>query len=345
MTDIDRYYTDHIEVANEYFTALLANKPDDYVRMFYAYHLARNEEYEAALMQLAGANRNKNLSFYLMVEGYIEHYSNKSKGAIEKLLYSASLDKSNKWVRLELFSVYNDSEEYKAWGYLEEALKIDQNFNEAIYLRVFNYDTVTNRRQIISEIMTMPQTYIDAKILNLLACAFHNDHQSENALKILNGSLEKEETSYAYYLKGLIVNQAGDYEGAMECFDKSLSIESAADVLVAKAWLYDDLGKSGEVKKILDELTDYETDIPSEIFREAIWLCFKNKYLDKAGELIDAARVANGADAMSEGYQLLLDHARKNDIQKQLKEYKGFYGELAVNWLKAVFEDYAQASE
>ncbi|KGO91551.1 tetratricopeptide repeat protein [Flavobacterium subsaxonicum] len=342
MEEIEKYLTENIHLEPEYFDALLKIDQTDYVYLMYSYYNIRLQNYVPAIDLLKKVPENTSQkSLLLMVEGLIEIYYNNNQSSISLLYKSADVDQKNKWVRLELFYVLQQSEPHLAWGYLEEALKIDQNFNEAIYERVKYYDTLSNCSEIISEIMRMPQSYVDAEILNTLAYAFYNCFQVDNALKILDGSLAKKETPGAYHLLGAINIEKDELDAAITYFDKALELDAnQPDTLVAKGWVLFDLGRLDEAKQIFFSLLKNEHF--QELYNQVIQFCFKIKDLQQALFFINESKIKNSTNYMNQGYSIVY-HSLKNDsnLNVLVREYKSNYSDTEYGWLKDIINEYS----
>jgi tetratricopeptide (TPR) repeat protein len=342
--DIDRYITDNINISDQYFKDLLTlnyGELNIYIALHYVYFLLKKEMNAQAQYEFEKIGKaEKYISFRLMIEGMIEHYILGNENGIQKLKESYNLDNSNKWVRLELFYVtLNTEDDYKAWGYLEEAIKIDRDYNEAIFRRLTYYDTIENCNQIISEILQFPQTYIDAEILNTLAFAYYNCFEIENSKKILRGSLDIEETGRALYLSGLIAQEEGDTERAIKYYDKSYAIEPGSDVLSAKAWILFQMDKFDAAEDLL--LRSLKLEQNEDNLHQIIEFYLKTKNLERVNFYIGQSSI-EVYDFMDDGYKIIRDYVfNLSDIKLLVKEYSLKYTEKEVAWLKEIYTQYA----
>jgi tetratricopeptide (TPR) repeat protein len=342
MEEIERYLTDNIHVEPEYFSKLLKTNQTEYVYLMYAYYNIRLQNYSFAMELLSMVPQNTvQQSLLLMVKGLIEIYHNNDQSFISLLHKSAEADKKNKWVRLELFYALQESKPYLAFGYLEEALKIDENFNEAVYERVKNYDPISNCGNIISEIMRMPQSYVDAEILNTLAYAFYNRFEVDNALKIVKGSLDKKETPDAYHLLGTIYVDNEELDSALLYFDKALGLDlDKKDTLVSKGWVLFDLGRIDEAKQIFFSLL--KSDRSQELYNQVVQFCFKIRDFERALLLINESQVKNGINFMNEAYLIIYHFLRRSsDVATLIEKYKSNYSHTEYQWLQNVVNEYS----
>lgn len=230
--EIERYITDNIVLDLDY----LKKFSDKYkniseLKVYYIYALFKDSQFELATQELDFLEQSKNFeknSFSLMVKCLIDAIKNDEVDiliiSLEKLLV-IDKEKKNKWLRIELFKLYEKKGiDYLAWGYLEEAIAIDEIFYEAILTRAYRLNLITNCSDIIQQIISLPQTYIDSDILNFLGNAYLNCGDTENALKIFNGSIKKTETEEAYYFLGYINHyNLNDFEKGLFYYDKSIS--------------------------------------------------------------------------------------------------------------------------
>lgn len=344
IQDIDKYVTDNINIKEQYFKDLLTINHGNlniYIALHYVYFLLRNDEYAKAQYEFKKIEKaDTYLSFKLMIEGMIDHYINNDKSGIPKLKKSCNTDFKNKWVRLELFYMsLNTEEDYQSWSYIEEALEIDKNYNEAIFRRLTYYDTITNCDQIILDILKLPQTYINSEILNTLAFAYYNCFEIENAKKVLQGSLDIEETGRAFYLSGLIAQEENNHELALQYFDKSYSVEPANDVLNSKAWLLFEMNDFESSEKLL--LISLKSEANKDIICQIIEFYLKTKNSEKVDFYINQSSI-DVDDFINDGYKIIRDYVFENtDINFLIKEYSIKYTENEVIWLKEILNQYA----
>ncbi|MEE3294653.1 MAG: tetratricopeptide repeat protein, partial [Pseudomonadota bacterium] len=64
----------------------------------------------------------------------------------------------------------------------------------------------------------------DWKILTIIGLAFFNNNDLEKAIYYQNKSIDKEPTSHNFHNLGLILRKKGDFQGAINAFNKCLKI-------------------------------------------------------------------------------------------------------------------------
>lgn len=340
---IDTYLTDNINIEEKYFENLLIDFDDDYVYLMYSYFLLKKNSVQKAekIFNIVGL-RTDEYSHVLLIEALFLYYrDNEDQKAIEKLKQSISVDPSNKWSFLELFYLLVGKKDYEAFGYLEEAIKIDENFNEAIYARVLYYDSINNCSDVISEILKIPQTYINAYILNTLAFAYYNCFEVDNATKIAKASLEYEETDRAFYLLGTIASDNEDYTLALYNFNQSLEKnENQKDVLNSKAWALFDTNKFDEAEYIFLQVLQFDFD--QESFNQIIQFYLETENFESVDLFIKESKLKNGKNYMNDTYKIIYLHLiNDGKFEFYLNEFMKTYSELEHSWFNDVFSQYS----
>lgn len=345
---IERYITDNIVLDLDY----LKNVSEKYkniseLKAYYIYALFKAGQYELAILELDFLEQSKNLekdSIFLMTKELINSIKNDEIdiliNSLEKLII-VDKEKKNKWLRLELFNLYEKKGiDYLAWGYLEEAIAIDEIFYEAILARAYRLNLIANCNEIIQHIISLPQTYIDSDILNFLGNAYLNCDDSENALKIFNGSIEKTETEEAYYFLGYINHyNLNDFDKGLFYYDKSISLNNKfIDPQLDKAWLLYDINQneSSEIlfKKII---TEFEEVNP---YNQIILFYIKIKQYAEALNYIEESKIKFGSNYMNEGFELVcLQKKGNNDYVNKYSIYKNNYTTDELLWFKDMLSE------
>lgn len=333
-------------INESFFEDLLHKSNSIYAHLMYSYFLIKNEKYsqsERVYNDIKNINISDsyNLSLFLMIEGLISYYFYEKNEGLNKLLESSNIDNSNKWAKLELFFAYRDSDPYIAWGYLEDAIKIDNKFNEAIYERVLYYDPVDNCGDIIREILTITPSYLNVHILNTLAYAYYNAFEVSNALTTIKQSLELEITDRALYLKGIINHDEMNYIDALKYFNKSLDLNlHQKDVLISKGWLLYDMDRIDEAEDVF--LSVYSIDKDQLVYNQLIQFYLKIKNYSKALFYIEESIQNNGKNHMNEAYFIIYKSFKEDSrtVNSLIYDYRNSYLEEEVSWFLDVYDEY-----
>lgn len=323
----------------EFFLAIVDESP--LVTIMYIYYLIKENKNEKALeIYKTLQPREEFKSYYILIDALFEK---DSKLKLQKLYNSLSLKKDNLWTLIELYYILKNTEEsYKAFGYLEEAIKYENDFYEARYEKVLNLNSVDNCDVIIQEIITFPETYIDENILNTLAFAFFNCYNIENAEKIINESLKIKETKEAFFLLGMIYfDKYDDKTNALNYYNKSLELDSnQPEVLTEKGWLLFEIGKINEAEEVfLKSITIKSCD---ETFNQAIHFYFTIKKFEKAYEFLKISKNRFGNNYSNDGYEILYFTLLKNNeiAQRLASDFKIKYSSFEIEWLKSIISEF-----
>ena len=341
--EIERYLTDNIDLDLDYMKNISDNhKNISELKAYYAYALFKAGQFELASIELNILEQSKNLeknSIFLMVKSLIEMRKNDEIDiliiSLENLIV-VDKEKKNKWLRLELFKLYEKKGiEYLAWGYLEEAIEIDNIFYEAILARAYRLNLITNCYDIIQHIISLPQTYIDSDILNFLGNSYLNCDDTENALKIFKGSINKTETEEAYYFLGYIYHyNFNDLEKALFYYDKSIYLNNNfLDPQLEKAWLLFDMEQFDSSEILFKEIiTKFEEVNP---YNQIVLFYIKTKRYTEALNYIEESKIKFGSNYMNEGFELVcLQKNHDHSYVSKYSIYKCNYTEEELLWFK-----------
>ncbi|QZK90030.1 hypothetical protein K5V07_05810 [Flavobacterium sp. CHNK8] len=346
--EIERYITDNVELDLDYLKNVSdLHKNISELKVYYIFALFKAGQFKFAVKELDFFEQPKNLendSFFLMTKCLID--SNKNGeidtliNSLEKLLI-VDKDKKNKWLRLELFKLYEKKGiDYLAWGYLEEAIAIDEIFYEAILARAYRLNLITNCSDIIQHIISLPQTYIDSEILNFLGNAYLNCGDTENALKIFNGSIKKTETEEAYYFLGYINHyNLNDFEKGLFYYDKSMSLNNKfIDSQLEKAWLLYDMERYESSETLFEEIIAEFEEVNA--YNQIVLFYIKtNRYLE-ALKFIEESKIKFGPNYMNEGFELVcLQKKGDNAYLSKYSMYKNNYTTDELLWFKDMLSE------
>ncbi|MDK2772439.1 MAG: tetratricopeptide repeat protein [Flavobacterium sp.] len=340
---VENYLTDNINVSNSFFDNILEEHDESSIKLFYCYHLLKSGDKESSIKLFKTIKENSNVrSLYLLVNAILFYYDNVSS-CKEMLLKSILIDNKNKWSYLELFYLLKNTEEnYLAWDYLEKAILIDENFNEAKYQRILQFDSIENCSLIINDILAFPQTYVNEYILNTLGSAYYNCGQIGNAVKILKGSLEINKTPEAYYLLGAIEhNKDRNFDNALKYYNLSINEDpSYIDCLNSKAWLLFDMRNIDEAELLFKKIINLNKSQSSYIQIIQFYLCISD--LDNALSYNKTMIIEYGEDYISDSFDIiyLIKKNNKEILNNKVLKFKKKYNEEQIDWLKNMILDY-----
>lgn len=346
--EIERYFTDHIDLDLDYLKKISSKHVNILeLRVYYVYALYKTDNIKLANEELISLNQSKTLqenSFFLMVKSLVQiNQDNEIDLLIDSLDKCLKIDNEriNKWLRLELFKLYEKKGiDYLAWGYLEDAILIDENFYEAILLRAHRLDLVTNCSDIIHQILQLPQTFVNADILNFLGNAYLNCNEIENALKIFNGSLEIRITEEAYYFIGYINHyNFEDYEKAMFYYDQSISLNNQfIDVLIEKAWLLYDMNEYQTSEALFKEIIRNHEQI--NVYNQITLFYIRTEKISEALNYIEESKSKFGVNHMNQGFELIcLEKIKDDRYVNKYHLYKKKYTIEELSWFKTLLSE------
>ncbi|WP_188362952.1 tetratricopeptide repeat protein [Flavobacterium orientale] len=341
--EIERYITDNIIIDVNYVEEF-TNKHGEIkeLKAFYIYSLYKTNQIKTANDALLTLNISEDFeknSFFLMVKSLVQLSNETDIDQLIKMLESYLVvdnQRNNKWLRLELFKLYEKKEiDYLAWGYLEDAISIDENFYEAILLRAQRLDLITNCSDIINQLLQLPQSYVDSDILNFLGNAFLNCNEIDNAIKIFNGSLEIGITEEAYYFIGYINHyHLNNYEEAMFYYDKSISTNNQfVDVLLEKAWLFFDMNLYESSETLFKEIVGSHDEINS--YNQITLFYLKTRKYIEVVNYIEKSKIRFGENYMNQGFELVyLEKIKEDSYVKKYHLYKEKYSQNELTWFR-----------
>lgn len=341
LKEVENYISSNYIVESVYFDKLIKIYPNNnFIYLMYQYILIKGSKYLEAVKLNQFISGSIDLSLKLMNDGLLDIYYYNNSNGLDLLVKSYELSKNNKWVRLELFYFLKEIENYKAFGYLEESIKIDINFFEAIHQRVLNYDIIYNCEEIISDISRFPETYLNEEILNILAFAYYNSYQIDDSAKTLLKSLKIKKTAKAFHLLGIISNDEYDYEKAQNFYNQSLEINpNQKDVIVSKAWMLYDESKFIEAE--LEFVSLLRFDKLQETYNQIIQFYFKILNLEKSNFYILKSREINGVNYMNEIYEIVhqgfIDNEEFNIL---FRKFKNKYDNYELDKFFEIYKEY-----
>lgn len=192
------YLTDNTGVDDSYFEKQIAKATGDelkYLKLMYAYFSIKNGFIDKGSNMLDSIDLDMSSGFLsslmFMDKALIDDYNGEHNEAKKGFKYAVDLDtlKVNKWLRMELYFFYQESIDFRAFGYLEEALKIDDNFHLAKIEKSYQLDEEENCMEIIGLLENIPDSYQDSDAMNLLGAAYINCRNFEKAKDALNQSI------------------------------------------------------------------------------------------------------------------------------------------------------------
>ncbi len=348
ISKVELYITENLNIDISYlkdFSIEFSNIPE--IRVYYIYALYKLNQFELGIQELNKINDliylQKN-HFYIMVKNLLEKRDNTEIDELIKILEDClklDVHKKNKWLRLELFNLYEKKElDYMAWKYLEEAISIDENFWEAILKRALGLSLIENCNDIINQILQLPQTYVDADVLNFLGNAYLNCNNINNAVKIFNGSLEISKTEEAYYFLGYINHyNFKDYDKALLYYDESISLNNLfIDALIEKAWLKFDMVNHLEAENLFKEIIVKDGSLHS--YNQIILFYLKVNKNSDALNYVYESKNNLGINYMNDGFELIcLERLKNTNYIDKYKEYKKKYSDEEMLWFKSLLNE------
>ena len=346
--EIERYTTDNIDLDVDYLKEFSNNYVNNSeLKIYYIYGLYKTNQIKLANEELVALNESENFqknSFFLMVKSLVQiNQDNEIELLIESLEKCLIIDeqKNNKWLRLELFKLYEEKKiDYLAWGYLEEAILIDENFYEAILLRAYRLDLIANCSDIVCQLLQLPQTFINSDVLNFLGNAYLNCNEIDDALKIFKGSLEISITEEAYYFIGYIYHyNLNDYQKALLYYDKSISVNNQfIDVLIEKAWLLYDTNDYQSAEILFKEILNNHQEI--NVYNQITLLYLRTEKNIEALNYVEKSKSKFGINYMNEGFELIcLERIKDNKYVNKYEQYKNNYSVDELLWFKTLLNE------
>jgi tetratricopeptide (TPR) repeat protein len=348
ICEIERYITDNINIDINYLKELTNQKDGGIkLRIYYIYGLFKTNHLKLAKDELKLLNESESLeknSFFLMVQSLVQISNENEIDLLIKTLENYLVidkKKDNKWLRLELYKLYEKKEiHYLAWGFLEDAVSIDENFYEAILLRTQKLDLITNCSDIVNQLLQLPQSYNNSDVLNFLGNAFLNFNEIDNALKIFNGSLEIGVTEEAQYFIGYINHYyLNDKENAMMYYNKSIVTNNQfIDALLEKAWLFFDMKLYESSENLFKEILDSHDEVNTYNQLTLFYLKI-GKYIE-ALNYIEKSKNKFGKNHMNQGFELVyLQKVKNESYVEKYHFYKKKYSDNQLLWFKSLLSE------
>ncbi|MEK6153135.1 tetratricopeptide repeat protein [Flavobacteriaceae bacterium 3-367] len=313
---------------------------NSYLSLMYAYFLIKKDEISEAETVLDRINLNHGIpylqSLYFMNEGLIAMSKGDTQMSESKLRasYEADSGKYNKWIRLELFRYYTDKVDYEAWKYLESALDLDPEFNQAKVEKSYQLDEDLNCDEVIDLLKDIPESYKDSDAMNLFGVALINCGRFDQAKEALKKSITiKPSSNNCFSLAQLMHEKYEDYEEAESLYKKSLDLDkSNLDAINGFAWLNYDMNEMARAESQILSLLEFTQD--QEIYNQIVNFYFLTDRPDNANKYINEAQKVHGKNSINEGYKIIEQIYRKENYEPLINEYKSNYSEEEIEWLK-----------
>ena len=235
---------------------------------------------------------------------------------------------------MELFFFYQNPLDFRAFGYLEEALKIDANFCLAKIEKSYQLDEEANCMEIISLLESLPDSFQDANALNLLGVAHINCRSFEQAKNVLNKSISYLPSSNNYYSLAKLMHEVyGDFDSSEKLFKKSLSLDSTnLDAINGYGWLFYDKGETQKAEEKFLSLLDFSNE--ENIYFQLINFYLLSNQFDKAAKCIAQNKSINGQSYVADGQEIILNMHLKKPYKDLIKKFKSNYEKNEIEWFK-----------
>jgi tetratricopeptide (TPR) repeat protein len=339
-----KYINENVFIEDDFFIKMINKYPENNLIKLHAsyYYLINNKIEECVLIYNNIVKLDLNdyeTGFYKLIEILLRD----DKEITKDLLSLNKTHPENKFCLLELFFALKDSDSnYLAWGFLEKAIELDPFFYEARLQLVLNYNSIDNSIDIINELLSFPQTFVDTRVLNKLAYAYYNCYEIENAYKIAEGSLKMEATAEAYYVLATIEhNEFNNFVLALDYYNLALQKDPLyLDCINSKAWLLFDMSKNDEAEELFKSIIDLDNTQFSYI--QLIQFYFKIGNLEKISDFIKEIELKFGKDYISDSFKILyfMKTNSKDMLNQATKEFKKLYNEDQIKWLKEIIIEY-----
>ncbi len=337
----DSYLTRNSEIDDSYFKEKMKNgESNPYINLMYSYYLIGKDninEAEKIINEVEIDNKSTfPQSLRLMNEGLIALKKGNSKLAEEKLRASLNADTSkvNKWVRLELFRLLNSKVDFEAWGFLESALELDPEFNQAKIEKSYQLDEDSNCREVIRLLSSIPDSFKDSDAQNLLGVSLINCGEFEKAKKAFEKSISYKSTSdNNFSLAQLMHEYYRELDNAENLYIKSLEIDpSNLDALNGYAWLLFDKNNMGDAEAKLLSMLEFSEE--QDIYNQIINFYFLTNRPEEALKYINQSESMHGINHVTDGYKIILQIYRKEKYESLIQDFKKHYSQEEVEWLK-----------
>ncbi len=339
----ESFLTNNTDVDDSYFEKKIEKATGDelkYLKLMYAYFSIKNGFIDKGSNIMDGLDLDMSNGFLsslmLMDEALIDDYNGNHDEA--KKGFDSAIDfdtsKINKWLRMELYFFYQESIDFRSFGYLEEALKIDSNFNLAKIEKSYQLDEGENCMEIIGLLESIPASYQDSNAMNLLGAAHINCRNFDRAKDVLNKSISYSPNTNNYYtLAKLMHEYYGDFDSSEELFGKSLALDTTnIDAINGYGWLLYDKGDIQEAEKKLLSLLEYSD--ASDVYIQLTNFFFLTNQFDKAADHIARNKSVNGKSYVTDGHEIILNIFNKSPYKDLIKQFKANYSIDEIEWFK-----------
>lgn len=347
ILEIDQYLSSPIIINFEHLDSLLSKYPvSDYTvglkTAFLAYYDNVEEAEQYYISATTTVSKFQKGTYSKMALGTIA-FKNQNRTLAEQYLKEALLldvEKKNKWLRIELYYFYSESDNQKATIYLNQAFTIDPDFHQAIIAKALGYNVKQECSQIISLLNKTDLAYEDFDIHIFLADAYYECNQVEKARESYERSILIFENSDAY--NGLATIEQFHYNNlkqAEKYFLKALEIgQDKYTSMIGLGWLYYYDGKDIPADEYFSKAI---TEAPGpDSYREYIFFLLRIRDLVEAEKLNKDSFNLFGKNSFNQGYEIIikaLQHKRMVD-SNELNTYRIQYGEDAVQWVFSIYK-------
>lgn len=291
MDIIDYYLTNTFPVDDFTFKNLIATGNEKtYANLMYAYHLLKNGDTKKARLIINNIDNESKNDTRDMVKGLLELSIGERDKALVLFEKAYSYNPKNKWLNLELFYFHLEQDDISAWKHLENALKIDSGFSEALIAKALYLDPVENCEEIIRDLSKIPESYKDYQVSYLLGLANINLGNTPKSLQLLEKSISIKETSNTYLSLAVLHNDyIDDNAKAKYFFKKSIEIDSNnIFAITAYAWFLHDSSDYINSETFFLKLLDI--DRSQEVYNQVIQFYLSMQNFKNADQKIKESR-------------------------------------------------------
>lgn len=333
--------TENYKLPYSFFEEEIKKTKSTYLKIMLICRYLCNKEIDQAKnvfseIKLQEVNSTMLKSLLKMAEGLIKSKEGKHNIGIELLKESIAIDTlvQNKWVRLKLYLELEEKIPYEAWGYIEDAIKIDPNFYAALVEKSFGLDPLINRTEIIDLLNKIPSTYKDSEAFNLLGVTYFNYENYEKAKLNIEQSINIKKTSDNLFSYANFHHQyEHNLNKAEKLYLESLSLNNSnQDARNSYGWLLFDLNRIEEAEKIFISMLGFSKD--QEIFSQIIFFFLMRKSLEKAKLYVNISSKENDSNYMNDGYLIMIKILEKKEYKKDYTSFKKEYGDYEDKWFR-----------
>ena len=300
---------------------------------YFYFRSGNDEKFNECLSYLS--HKDKQYSFLMALNQWNE---NDLVGA--KKYFDISLEEKNfknKYLYLELFFFYRNKEDYvMAYKYLDEAIKIDPYFNEALIELTKSLDPIDNCEEIVVILNKVSNQYKDPFKYYWKATALVNCNHLDEAVINFNKSINIEETAEAYYGLALVYSDyLKEYKKAENYFKKSIELDcNNLQTLISYAWFLYDTDRYDEADRYFQKVIKKDTG--EEVYTQYIEFLIQIELYDKAREAINFTVNQNGSSFITDGFNILLNSKIGLNTKDLVVLFKSKYDEFEIDWLKSL---------